>query len=157
MPNDIALRWHAGSSSAGSPARTSAGANATRHQFCVSPHQNRRPPDNVFHASAVFLGFPPAWPWNGQINSSFETNWNYTPRCLNVKNARELLSQIWLVMEYVDLKNTAVGRTVWGGGCKETQLSTVMWLCVKRKSSALRGKIPRINLLWRSSSLTINY
>lgn len=42
-------------------------------------------PDNVFHSSAVLQGFPPVLPWNGQINSSFETNWNYTPQCLNVR------------------------------------------------------------------------
>lgn len=41
--------------------------------------------DNVFHGSVVLQGFPPVWPQNGQINSSFETNWNYTPRCLNVR------------------------------------------------------------------------
>lgn len=63
----------------------SAGAYASHHQFHMSLSQNRKLLDNVFHASAVLQGFPPAWPWNGQINSSFETNWNYTPRCLNVK------------------------------------------------------------------------
>lgn len=42
-------------------------------------------PDNVFHGSVVLQGFPPVWPWNGQINTSSETNWNYTPRCLNIR------------------------------------------------------------------------
>lgn len=85
MPNDIAFRWHAGSATTGSPAQTSAGTDASCHQFHMSLPQNPKPPDNVFHGSAVLQGFPPAWPWNGQINSSFETNWNYTPRCLNVR------------------------------------------------------------------------
>lgn len=38
-----------------------------------------------FTVQQSYRVFPPAWPWNGQINSSFETNWNYTPRCLNVR------------------------------------------------------------------------
>lgn len=46
-------------------------------------------PDNVFHGSVVLQGFPPVWPWNGQINTSSETNWNYTPRCLNIRTHKQ--------------------------------------------------------------------
>lgn len=46
----------------GARLKTTAGDDASRHQFYASLHQNLRPPDNVFHGSAVLQGFPPAWP-----------------------------------------------------------------------------------------------
>lgn len=88
-------------------------------------------PDNVFHGSVVLQGFPPVWPWNGQINTSSETNWNYTPRCLNIRTHKQRCpgSDCRLNIEMCGSKcskkkKTKTKRTA----CKNVQLSIYPFL-----------------------------